>query len=118
MLDPANANIAARNIASGLRATFPQYQQAFEKNLNAYLAQLDQWMARWEKIAAPLHGVKYVEYHPEWVYFADRFGMKRVGSVELKPGIEPTPNHIVELVQTIKQEKPQLLLCGAKSAHP
>jgi ABC-type Zn uptake system ZnuABC Zn-binding protein ZnuA len=66
-------------------------------------------------LAAPLRGTKYVEYHPEWVYFADRFGMTRVGSVELKPGIEPTPNHIVELVQQIKQEKPQLLLYGAQN---
>jgi ABC-type Zn uptake system ZnuABC Zn-binding protein ZnuA len=41
--------------------------------------------------------------------------MKRVGSIELKPGIEPTPNHIVELVQQIKQEKPQLLLYGAQN---
>ena len=55
-------------------------------------------------------GVKYVEYHPEWVYFANRFGMERVGSVELKPGIEPTPAHLVELVQFIKQQKPQFLL--------
>jgi ABC-type Zn uptake system ZnuABC Zn-binding protein ZnuA len=49
------------------------------------------------------------------VYFADRFGMKRIGSIELKPGIEPTPNHVVELVQQIKQEKPQLLLYGAQN---
>jgi ABC-type Zn uptake system ZnuABC Zn-binding protein ZnuA len=41
--------------------------------------------------------------------------MKRIGSVELKPGIEPTPNHIVELTQQIKQEKAQLLIYGAQN---
>jgi len=115
MLDPVNAKIAARNIAVGLSRNFPQHQQVFDKNLKAYVAELDSWIARWEKLAAPLRGIKYVEYHPQWIYFADRFGMKRIGSVELKPGIEPTPNHIVELVQTIKQEKPQLLLYGAQN---
>ncbi len=115
MLDPVNAKIAARNIAAGLSRNFPQHQQAFDKNLKAYVAELDNWIARWEKMAVPLRGVKYVEYHPQWIYFADRFGMKRVGSIELKPGIEPTPNHIVELVQQIKQEKPQLLLYGAQN---
>jgi zinc/manganese transport system substrate-binding protein len=115
MLDPVNAKIAARNIAVGLSRNFPQHQQVFDKNLKAYVAELDTWIARWEKMAAPLRGIKYVEYHPQWIYFADRFGMKRVGSVELKPGIEPTPNHIVELVQTIKQQKPQLLLYGAQN---
>ena len=71
--------------------------------------------ARWEKIAAPLRGVKYVEYHPEWVYFANRFGLKRVGSIELKPGIAPTPNHLVQLAQQIKQEKAQVLLYGSQN---
>jgi zinc/manganese transport system substrate-binding protein len=115
MLDPVNAKIAARNIATGLSRNFPQHQQVFDKNLKVYLAELDSWIARWEKMAAPLRGIKYVEYHPQWVYFADRFGMKRIGSIELKPGIEPTPNHVVELVQQIKQEKPQLLLYGAQN---
>jgi ABC-type Zn uptake system ZnuABC Zn-binding protein ZnuA len=66
-------------------------------------------------MAAPLQGVKYVAYHQEWVYFANRFGMKRIASVEIKPGIEPTPGHLVELVQQIKHEKPQLLLYGAQN---
>jgi zinc/manganese transport system substrate-binding protein len=115
LLDPMYGKIAAQNIAAGLTRNFPQHQTEFAQNLKAYLAELDTWVGRWEKIAAPLRGVKYVEYHPEWVYFANRFGLKRVGSVELKPGIEPTPNHLVQLVQQIKQEKAQVLIYGAQN---
>jgi zinc/manganese transport system substrate-binding protein len=115
MLDPVSGKIAARNIAAGLSRNFPQHQQTFDRNLKAYLAELDTWIARWEKMATPLRGIKYVDYHPSWVYFANRFGMKRIGSIELKPGIEPTPNHLVELVQQIKQENPRLLLYGAQN---
>ena len=115
LLDPVYTKIAAQNIATGLSRNFPQHQAAFEKNLKAYIAELDNWIARWEKMAAPLRGVKFVEYHQEWVYFANRFGLKRVGAVEIKPGIEPTPNHIVNLVQTIKQEKALVLLYGAQN---
>ena len=115
LLDPVYTKIAAQNIAAGLSRNFPQHQQVFEKNLKTYVAELDNWIGRWEKMAAPLRGVKFVEYHQEWVYFANRFGLKRVGAVELKPGIEPTPNHIVSLVQTIKQEKAQVLLYGAQN---
>jgi zinc/manganese transport system substrate-binding protein len=115
LLDPVRAKVVAQNIATGLSRNFPQNQATFEKNLKAYTAELDSWIGRWEKMATPLRGVKFVEYHPEWIYLADRFGMKRVGSVELKPGIEPTPNHIVGLVQQIKEEKPQLLIYGAQN---
>jgi zinc/manganese transport system substrate-binding protein len=115
LLDPVRAKIVAQNIATGLSRNFPQHQVTFDRNLKAYTAELDSWIARWEKMAAPLRGVKFVEYHPEWIYLADRFGMKRIGSVELKPGIEPTPNHIVQLVQDIKQDKAQLLIYGAQN---
>ena len=115
LLDPVRAKTVAQNIATGLSRNFPQHQQVFEKNLKAYVAELDNWIGRWEKMAAPLRGVKFVEYHPEWIYLADRFGMKRIGSVELKPGIEPTPNHLVELTQQIKQEKARLLIYGSQN---
>jgi zinc/manganese transport system substrate-binding protein len=115
LLDPVRAKICAQNIATGLSRNAPQHQAAFDKNLKAYIAELDTWTSRWEKMATPLQGLKFVEYHPEWIYLADRFGMKRIGSVELKPGIEPTPNHIVDLVQQIKQEKARLLIYGAQN---
>ena len=115
LLDPVRAKTVAQNIATGLSRNFPQHQAKFEKNLKAYTAELDNWIGRWEKMAAPLRGIKFVEYHPEWIYLADRFGMKRIGSVELKPGIEPTPNHLVELTQQIKQEKARLLIYGSQN---
>ena len=115
LLDPIRTKIVAQNIASGLARNFPQHQPAFDKNLKAYLAELDGWIGRWEKMGAPLRGVKFVDYHPEWTYLADRFGMKLIGSVEIKPGIEPTPNYIVDLVERIKQDKAQLLIYGAQN---
>jgi zinc/manganese transport system substrate-binding protein len=115
LLDPVRAKTVAQNIATGLSRNFPQHRQVFEKNLKSYVAELDNWIGRWEKMAAPLRGVKFVEYHPEWIYLADRFGMNRIGSVELKPGIEPTPNHIVELTQQIKQDKARLLIYGSQN---
>ena len=115
MLDPVDGKIAARNIAAGLARNFPQHRAAFDRNLKAYLTELDTWIERWKKEAASLKGTKYVEYHPEWVYFAERYGLEKVGSVEIKPGVEPTPNHIVELVQLIKQEKPRVLMYGAQN---
>ncbi len=115
LLDPVRAKNVAQNIAAGLSRNFPQHQPLFERNLKAYLAELDDWIGRWQKIAAPLKGVKFVEYHPEWAYFASRFGMKRVGSIEIKPGIEPTPNYLVNLVREIKEQKAQVLIYGAQN---
>lgn len=114
-LDPHNGKIIARNIAEGLARNFPQHRAAFQKNLNVYLVELEKWIARWEELARPLKGVKYVPYHNEWVYFAKRYGLEEVGRVEPRPGIEPSPSHIVNLAQTIKQQKAQLIIYGPQS---
>jgi zinc/manganese transport system substrate-binding protein len=114
-LDPVNGKVMAETIAAALSRNFPQHQQVFERNLKAYLAELDRWIPRWQEMAAPLKGVKIVPYHLEWSYFAKRYGLEQVGTVEVKPGIEPTPNHIVELVQKMKQEKAQLIIYGPQS---
>jgi ABC-type Zn uptake system ZnuABC Zn-binding protein ZnuA len=114
-LDPLNGKIIARNIAEGLARNYPQHRAGFEKNLDAYLADLDKAIARWRSIAAPLKGVKIVTYHVEWSYFANRFGLQQVGMIEVKPGIEPTPNHLVALSQKMQQEKAPLIIYGAQS---
>jgi zinc/manganese transport system substrate-binding protein len=114
-LDPVYGKIIAQNIAAALSRSFPQHQPVFEKNLKAYLAELDRWIPRWQEMAAPLRGAKIVTYHLEWSYFAKRFGLEQVGFIEVKPGIEPTPNHLVNLAQKMKQEKAQLIIYGPQS---
>jgi len=114
-LDPVNGKIIAETIAAALSRNFPQHQETFQKNLKAYLAELDRWIPRWQEMATPLKGVKFVPYHLEWSYFAKRYGLEQIGTVEVKPGIEPTPNHLVGLVQRMKEEKAQLIIYGPQS---
>jgi ABC-type Zn uptake system ZnuABC Zn-binding protein ZnuA len=114
-VDPVNGRIIARNIAEGLSRNYPQHRAAFEKYLGAYLAELDKAIARWQSMAAPLKGVKIVTYHQDWSYFANRFGLQSTGMIELKPGIEPTPNHLVALAQKMQQEKAQVIIYGPQS---
>ena len=114
-LDPVNGRIMARNVADGLSRNFPQHKVTFDKNLNAYLTELNKAIVQWATMAAPLKGVKIVPYHQDWTYFANRYGLQIIGSIELKPGIEPTPNHLVALTQRMQQEKAQVIIYGPQS---
>jgi zinc/manganese transport system substrate-binding protein len=104
MLDPVLAKTAVQNICNALVATAPQFEADFTHNRDAYLAKLDAKIAGWQKEAAPLKGVKFVSYHEHWPYFAKRFGMNYIGTIELKPGIDPTPRHIEQLINEMKAE--------------
>ena len=114
-LDPANGRIMARNIALGLSRNYPQHKNVFEKNLVVYVSELETAISRWQSMAAPLKGIKFVSYHRDWSYFAERFGLQQIGMIEVKPGIEPTPNHLVALAQKMQQEKVQLIIYGPQS---
>jgi zinc/manganese transport system substrate-binding protein len=114
-LDPVNGKVIAETIAAALSRQSPKNQETFQRNLKTYLEELDRWIPRWQEMAAPLKGVKFVPYHLEWTYFAKRYGLQQIGTVEIKPGIEPTPNHLVTLVDRMKQEKAQLIIYGPQS---
>ena len=104
MLDPVLAKTAIGNIYNALVVFAPQYQAEFTRNRDAYLAKLNAKIAEWEKEAKPLKGVKFVSYHEHWPYFTARFGMDYFGTIELRPGIDPTPRHIEELTAAMKAQ--------------
>ena len=100
----------AKAIAEGLSLNFPEHKENFTKNLTAYLGELDSAIARWKQEIAPLQGVKFVSFHPDMNYLAAFVGMIQVGTIELKPGIDPTPSHIAELKEKMKSEKVSVVL--------
>ncbi|MGD0745489.1 MAG: metal ABC transporter substrate-binding protein [Verrucomicrobiota bacterium] len=105
LLDPVLAKTAVQNIYRALVATAPEYEADFRANRDAYLVKLDAKIAEWQQLAAPLKGVKFVSYHEHWPYFASWLGMNYVGTIELKPGVDPTPRHIEELVNEMKADQ-------------
>ncbi len=116
----------ARAIADGLSRNYPDYAATFQKNLAAYLANLDTAIARWQREATPLRGLKLVSYHPDMLYFAERFGMEAVGTIEIRAGIDPTPGHLRDRLrrarasdrhQPIRAHRPQRALAGDDRFH-
>jgi zinc/manganese transport system substrate-binding protein len=67
-------------------------------------------MGGWLKTAEPLRGVKAFEFHKVWVYFARTFGLQLLGTIEEKPGIPPGPQHVRQVIETVRAEKVRLIL--------
>lgn len=110
MLDPVLAQTAIRNIYEALVEFAPQYKAEFTRNRNAYLATLNARIAQWEKEARPLRGAKFVSYHEHWPYFAARFGMVYFDTIEVKPGIDPTPRHVEELSRAMRNDHVRIVV--------
>ncbi len=63
----------------------------------------------WLKKAMPLRGTKIINYHRSWIYFNFVFGIEAASEIEPKPGIPPTPKHILEVIDIIKKENIKII---------
>ncbi len=109
-LDPVYVKVIVQTIADGLSRAFPVGKPHFQANLKVVHAHLDQKLEEWQRLAEPLRGVKFVSYHQDTIYFAERFGLEEVAQIEIKPGIEPTQGHLVWLVNRMKEQQVTLVL--------
>jgi zinc/manganese transport system substrate-binding protein len=109
-LDPGLAPIITQNIVDGLSRLAPDNRPAFEKNRQAFLQKLDGEMDRWTKLMETVRGGKVVVYHPDFIYLLTRFGLVQVGTLEDRPGIPPSPQHLVQIIRQMKAEQVKVIL--------
>jgi zinc/manganese transport system substrate-binding protein len=108
--DPANAKIMARNIVDGLVRIDPDDRAYYEARLTDFDRRIDERLAGWMQKLAPFRGAKIVVYHKSWEYFARRFGLDIVGEMEPKPGVSPSPSHLVYLIGLMKAQHVHVLI--------
>lgn len=110
MLDPNNGVILARGIADRLSKLDPSHAGDFRKRAENFSAALKKKIQAWKSALKPLQGKPVVTYHRSWVYFIDWAGLTDAGTVEPKPGIPPSPEHIVTLIHSMKERNVKLMV--------
>ena len=109
-LDPQNGRVIARGIEAKLEALDPASSGIYRKNLHAFEARLNEAEARWAKAMAPFAGAKVVTYHRSWPNFAKAFQLDVIGYLEPKPGIPPTPQHKLEIINLMIAQKVPIIV--------
>jgi ABC-type Zn uptake system ZnuABC Zn-binding protein ZnuA len=109
-MDPENGKRIAKEMAakfSELRAGDGAY---FQQQLASFTTRIDTAEKRWLAEMAPYKGTKVVTYHRSFPNFAERFGLDIVGYVEPRPGIPPTPQHTLDLINEMKRQNVKIVL--------
>jgi zinc/manganese transport system substrate-binding protein len=109
-VDPENLKVVADHLARVFSQLDPANAADYGANAKAFDARIDSSLVRWEAELAPYKGASVVTYHKNFIYFADRFGLKLFGNVEEKPGIPPSPRHIAEMAGAMKQAGVKVVL--------
>src|SRR5437667_7767 len=109
-LDPANGKTIANSIADTFGKVDPANADYYRANRDAFNKRLDAKLAEWDNLMKPFHGTKVVTYHKSFDYFIDHFGLELAGTIEPKPGIEPSPTHISALIPRAKEQGVKLIM--------
>jgi len=108
--DPENGKRIAKAISEKLAQFRPNDRAYFEQRLADFDSRLDTAEKRWLAMMAPYKGTKMATYHRSFPNFAERFGLDIMGYVEPRPGIPPTPQHTLDLINEMKRQNVKLVL--------
>jgi zinc/manganese transport system substrate-binding protein len=108
--DPKNLEVVANHLAEVFSQLDPANAADYAANARAFQEKMEASLEKWEKQMAPYQGTPVVTYHPNFVYFANRFGLKLFGTVEPKPGIPPSPHYVNDLAESMKKAGVKVVL--------
>lgn len=109
-LDPRNGVRVARALAQSFGALSPENSAAYQRNAEAFAAQIATREKGWEAVLAPHKGAPVVSYHKSLVYLTSWLGLDEAGTIEPKPGIPPTAAHVAQLVSVMRARHVPLII--------
>ena len=109
-LDPENGKRIGKEVSGKFSQLRPNDRAYFEQRLADFNSRLDAAEKKWLAAMAPYKGMKVVTYHRSFPNFAQRFGLDIIGYVEPRPGIPPTPQHTLDLLNEMKRQNVKLIL--------
>lgn len=99
-----------RNIQRAADALIKRLAEIDSGNAPYYQARYADFTGRWKKAqsqwelkAAPLKGAVVVAHHKDMSYLWNWLGIKELGTLEAKPGVEPSTAHLSELLAQVRK---------------
>jgi zinc/manganese transport system substrate-binding protein len=111
--DPRNIGLVATALAARLQQIDPSHASDYAQRQGDFAGRWQQAVTRWTASAAPLKGVSVVSQHKGFAYLYDWLGLKEVAVLEPKPGVEPSPSHLQEVLATLKGNPARMVIYAA-----
>jgi zinc transport system substrate-binding protein len=104
-LDVRQAIVQVQHIRDALVMVDPDHEAAYHERTARYLDQLESLDREISEEIKGWSQHQFIAFHPAWVYFARRYGLKQAAVIEKSPGREPSPAEIVKIIKMVKQIK-------------
>ncbi len=102
-LSPANVIRQVGKIREALIQADPAGAGVYRANAEKFLGEL-QWLdEEIRKAVAGFSSKRFIAFHAAWSYFAADYGLEETAVVERRPGQEPSPAEIADIVRKAKE---------------
>ena len=102
-VDPIIAKAIAQHIAKSFAAVDPPNAAFYDANYKKFETTINAKLQGWGAVMQPYQGQHVAAYHDSWPYFGHRFGIEIDVFLEPKPGIPPSPSHLTDVIQKMKE---------------
>jgi len=121
-LDPLLVkDLIAPFIAAELKSVCPKKSVFIDGNLASFQQELEILHEEIAALTASFSGKRFISYHSAWGYFADRYGLEEVATLEEFPGKEPSAKWLSELISLADLHDIQVIFAevqlGTKAAE-
>lgn len=110
--DPHNIALIATALNKRLGAIDPGNAAYYLARYKDFSERWNVAMQRWEQQATPLKNVSVIEHHKNMEYLMHWLGMRQVGTLEPKPGVEPSAAHLTQLLAQLQKQPAKMILRG------
>ncbi len=108
-LDPRLAAKAAFEIGSYLAERDPANASIYQENAKAYAERLNKLDEELEQRLSGLSDAPFITFHDAFGYLVNRYGLKQAGVVEAVPDVEPSPQDLKKLYETIRESGAKII---------
>lgn len=109
-LEPENGKRIARYFEARFTQLDPKNAATYAGNSKRFADSIDALSRELRATLASIKGKPIIAWHASWRYFAEYTGANIVGFMEPKPGVPPSPSHLVGVIQTMKRTGAKVIL--------
>lgn len=115
-LDPVSMRPCLPRLAEALAAIDPAGGADYRRRAGQTQAELDALDREIQARTARFSSRGIVTFHSAWDYFARRYGLTIVASIENFPGREPGPRRVAEIVDLVRREQVRAVFAEPQSS--
>ena len=98
LLDPRLGVAVGRLIAERMAELDPGAADRYRARAEAFADEIEARLPAWEESVRAATSCPVIVYHQHWEYLLHWLGLENIGSIEHRPGISPSPQHVEEII--------------------